>query len=680
MSKWKIFSGLLCLSLVTGSAFAAEVTNYGNEEVVVYGDEVTDNHVDTVIDLKDYKGEVKSVPELLRGTAGIQIQERPVGGAEDQSVKLRGHDSRRFLVLVDGVPQKNSGVMGGSYFSWDAMPMDMIEKIEIIKGAKSFKYGQTDGGVINIITKHTNGGQIKFSVGSNRLRQTSIYYKGSAGQLDYGINYLFESNDGYLRNADYGNKLFGLNLAYHLSRTDSIKVNFQHNRTHVGRVVANYPGAPAGYNSYYPTTLFGDAYGNENPNNPPNNTILGDGSRTVATGNRFDISYESKRDSGSDLLTYWRNNEDLHEVKVSNGVVAYDRHNSSDKSSGYIYRGTRMLDDHHELAFGGEYTRLRYGAGWYNGVQPKFAFDLYPSQKADVWGLYVGDTWTMDKRWTLEYGIRYDTMRADGDDAKWKKAKSYSDSGFSPKITATVRHDDKTTTSLSINRIWRSPSMAEYYWFYNGHQSRLNHNAEAQIGPEKGWGYDLAVAHRFSDKYDTKVSLYYQNFSSFINFVHTLPFNVYMLNGVKIWGFEWENNYKFDDYSSVYLNYTNQHTSKDGAKTYDHVALSDELDYRPRHMLSVGYQFKRDGWTCRYDLNYVGSQKAMYGYPSAAPMETKVAELGGYAVHNISITKEFNKQTSANLSVYNLFDKNYSEIYGYPMNGRTYVLSCSYNF
>jgi outer membrane cobalamin receptor len=70
----------------------------------------------------------------------------------------------------------------------------------------------------------------------------------------------------------------------------------------------------------------------------------------------------------------------------------------------------------------------------------------------------------------------------------------------------------------------------------------------------------------------------------------------------------------------------------------------------------------------------------MYGYPSAAPMENKVAELGGYAVHNISITKEFNKQTSANLSVYNLFDKNYSEIYGYPMNGRTYVLSCSYNF
>ncbi|MBR1697201.1 MAG: TonB-dependent receptor plug domain-containing protein, partial [Anaerovibrio sp.] len=115
MSKWKILSGLVCLSLVTGSAFAAEVTNYGDEEVVVYGDEVTDNHVDTVIDLKDYKGEVKSVPELLRGTAGIQIQEKPVGGAEDQSVKLRGHDSRRFLVLVDGVPQKNSGVMGGSY-------------------------------------------------------------------------------------------------------------------------------------------------------------------------------------------------------------------------------------------------------------------------------------------------------------------------------------------------------------------------------------------------------------------------------------------------------------------------------------------------------------------------------------------------------------------------------------
>jgi len=674
MSKWKILSGLLCLSLVTGSAFAAEMPHYGEENVVVYGDEVTDDHVDTVIDLKDYKGEVKSVPEFLRGTAGIQIQERPVGGAEDQSVKLRGHDSRRFLVLVDGVPQKNSGVMGGSYFSWDAMPMDMIEKIEIIKGAKSFKYGQTDGGVINIITKRTNGGQLKFAIGSRRLRQTAFNYKGSAENLDFGINYLFESQDAYLRNADYGNKLFGLSLGYHFSKTDTLKVNFQHNRTHVGRVVQNIPGQP-GYNPYYPTTLFNDAFGNDNGAAPK------DGSHTIATGNRFDISYESKRDSGSDLLTYWKNNEDLHEVKIA-GADSYDRHNSSDKSSGYIYRGTQVLDDKHELAFGGEYTRLRYGYGWYNGNKGS-GNDLYPSQKADVWGLYVGDTWTMDKRWTLEYGLRYDTMRADRDDARAIAIKSYSDSGFSPKLTATVKNDEKTTTSFSINRIWRSPSMAEFYWYYQGMQlppAMGNHNKDAELRPEKGWGYDLSVAHSLSDKYDTKVSLYYQNFSSFINFLHTKPFNVYMLNGVKVWGFEWENSYKFDDYSSVYLNYTNQHTSKDGAKNYDKVALSDELDYRPRHMLSLGYKFHRDSWTFQYDMNYVGSQKAMYGYPSAGPMETKIVELGGYAVHNISLTKEFDKQTSANFTVYNLFDKDYSEIYGYPMEGRTYVLSCSYNF
>jgi outer membrane cobalamin receptor len=79
-------------------------------------------------------------------------------------------------------------------------------------------------------------------------------------------------------------------------------------------------------------------------------------------------------------------------------------------------------------------------------------------------------------------------------------------------------------------------------------------------------------------------------------------------------------------------------------------------------------------------MNYVGSQKAKYGYPYAAPGTTRIVDLGGYAVHNISLTKEFDKQTSANFTVYNLFDKDYSEIYGYPMNGRTYVLSCSYNF
>ena len=111
---------------------------------------------------KSISGAAKTVPELLRSTAGIQIKSRPnAGGNEDLTVKLRGHDCH-YTVLVDGVPQAMAGVMGGSYVNWNAIPLSMVERIEITKGAKSAAYGQTEGGVINIITKaDAQGGELR---------------------------------------------------------------------------------------------------------------------------------------------------------------------------------------------------------------------------------------------------------------------------------------------------------------------------------------------------------------------------------------------------------------------------------------------------------------------------------------------------------------------------------------
>ncbi|MCR5177006.1 MAG: TonB-dependent receptor [Anaerovibrio sp.] len=646
----------------------------GEEVVDVYGDKYAGDSVDTVIDMESYRGQAKNVPELLRGVAGIQIQNRASGGgAEDMTLKLRGHDSRRYTVLVDGVPQRNAGVMGGSYFSWDAMPFSAIERIEIIKGAKSLQYGQVNGGVINIITRRKSGGTLKRSYGTYKYKQVAFNYNGTAGAFDFGLNYLYENKGAVLRNADYANRQYGFRLDYHVNKTDTVRVGFQHVRTDRGLVVINSPDR-ADYNDYYPITNFADAFSNAKT------TEVGDGSRTRTYRNSFDISYDSKRTKGSDRFTYWRVNEKIHEIKKSGGTLLFERNNSTDQSQGYIYKGSRILNDKHELYFGADYTRYRYGHGWYDS-NAEGASALYPSQKADVYGIYVGDTWLMDNRWSLNYGVRYDSMKGDRDDSRAVAVKSFSDSSLSPKVTATFRNDKATTTSFSVNRIWRAPSMVEFFWYYKGiGMSPLNHNAEGSLRPEKGWGYDLAIEHDFSTKYKSKLSLFYQNYSSFISFVHTKPFNCYMLNGVKIWGFEWENRYNFDDNSSVYFNYTHQHTSKDGAASWDKVALSDQLDYRPRHMISLGYSFEKNGWGINYDVTYTGKQKAVYGYPAALPTEQRAVDMGGYVVHNLSFKKQFNKKTVMNFTIYNLLDKQYCEIYGYPMAKRTYVLTCTRNF
>ncbi len=677
MSKRKILSGLVCLSLLTSTAWAANEVDFGDELVTVYGDEAINTEADTIINMEKYAGTAKTLPELLRGVAGVQVQSRSFGGgAEDLTLKLRGHDSRRFTVLVDGVPQKNSGVMGGNAFNWEAMPFGSIERIEIIKGAKSLKYGQTNGGIINIVTKQQNGGTYRRSIGSHKYRQVALDYNFTSGLFDVGLKFLNETKDAVLRNADYGNRQYGINLRYHVNATDTLKVDFQHIRTNRGLVTVNNP-TRASYNSYYPVTLFADGFSSAKDNE------AGDGSRAITNRNNFNISYNSQREKGSDTFTYWKVNERMEELKQSlAGATLFKRNNVTDLSQGYVYHGTRVLNDQHELSFGADFTRYRYGYGWYDS-NAEGASNLYPSQKADNYGIYVGDSWKMDNRWTVDYGLRYDSMKGDRDDEQAVAVKSFSDSSLSPKINATYKNDDRTTTSFGINRIWRAPSMVEFYWYYQGMNLPAmmnNHNKEESLAPEKGWGYDISLHRKFSDKLDSKVSLFYQDYSSFISFVHTKPFNCFMLNGVKIWGFEWENTFKFDDNSSMYLNYTNQHTTKDGSRDWYKVALPDQLDYRPRHMLSLGYKYERDSWTVQYDLNFIGSQKAMYGYPAAKPAETQVVELGGYAVHNLSITKRFDKRMSLSFTIYNLFDKDYCEIYGYPMEKRSYVLTCTNTF
>jgi len=57
----------------------------------------------------------------------------------------------RVLLLVDGVPT-NQGDRGGA--TWDLVPIDNVERVEVVKGAGSALYGSAAlGGVINLITR-----------------------------------------------------------------------------------------------------------------------------------------------------------------------------------------------------------------------------------------------------------------------------------------------------------------------------------------------------------------------------------------------------------------------------------------------------------------------------------------------------------------------------------------------
>ena len=95
-----------------------------------------------------------SVPELLQQQRGVQIS--TYGGPGGlASVYLRGTSNNQSLVLIDGV-RTESSTLGGAV--WSAIPIQLIDHIEIIFGPQSTFYGQDAlGGVIQIFTKRGDG-------------------------------------------------------------------------------------------------------------------------------------------------------------------------------------------------------------------------------------------------------------------------------------------------------------------------------------------------------------------------------------------------------------------------------------------------------------------------------------------------------------------------------------------
>ena len=664
----------LTLCLYALPTYAHNLPSFTLPDVVIYA---SGENVDTVVNAQQVNiGAAQTVPELLRNTAGIQIQARPNAcGNEDLTVKLRGHDSRHYTVLMDGIPQSMSGVMGGGYVNWNAIPLGMVERIEIIKGAKSAAYGQSEGGVINIITKKSaDAGELQLTAGNNDRCQYIFNYGVQTDKLGFRVYANKSKQDAYLRNSDYDNEQAGINLNYKLSQTDSLRFNYDHQQLKRGLVIANNT---SNFDSRYPISS-GDTFANSN-------AAPEDGSYTKIYRNNFNVTWNSDRDNGSDSLTYWKNYEKQREHNVNAGKVMFDRYNVTDKSSGVMYKGNAKVNAKHHLGYGVDYKRLRYGYGWYNSnstvtsdgkIKPAGG-ELYPSQKLDVWGVYIEDNWQMDDRWLTNIGLRYDKMKGDRDAAQATNIGSMSESVLSPKLNVHFKNDERTTTSLGINRIWRAPSMAEFYWHFSADAFARS----ANLNPEKGWGYEASLARQFNDKIYSKATAFYQDIKDYINFTHQYPFRCYNIDKVQLWGFELENTWKLDDSSNIFLNYTNMHTKKEGVLAEDKIGLRGELDYRPRHTLALGYQYDEGKWHALYDMTYTSSQKATLGYPATKqglPYEEK--EIGGYVVHNLSATYDLTKNSSVNFSLYNIFDKDYCEIYGYPMEGRVFTATFTQKF
>ena len=152
----------------------------------------------TVITEKDIQqSQSKSLPELLNQVAGIDFANNG-GYGKESSMYFRGTNPSHVLVLIDGVKigSATSGKISSQY-----LPLSHIERIEIVRGARSSLYGsEAVGGVIQIFTrqgkdKTTTNASIGF--GSDNTRSASAGISGGSKKTKYNINVEYFNTDGF---------------------------------------------------------------------------------------------------------------------------------------------------------------------------------------------------------------------------------------------------------------------------------------------------------------------------------------------------------------------------------------------------------------------------------------------------------------------------------------------------
>ena len=147
------------------------------------------------------RGAGRDLSQLLQEQAGIIVNGAFSSPGKDKSIFVRGANSEYTLVLIDGQPVSDPTGLSGS-FDLRFLPLEQIERVEILKGSQSTLYGpDAIAGVINIISRKPADDRPvsvrgSASYGSLNTFEGSIGVSGTAGSVGYDVSYQKYVTDG----------------------------------------------------------------------------------------------------------------------------------------------------------------------------------------------------------------------------------------------------------------------------------------------------------------------------------------------------------------------------------------------------------------------------------------------------------------------------------------------------
>ncbi|WP_312316342.1 catecholate siderophore receptor CirA [Atlantibacter hermannii] len=591
---------------------------------------------------------VQNLKEVLKEVPGVQLTNE---GDNRQGVSIRGLSSSYTLILVDGkrVNSRNA-VFRHNDFDLNWIPVDAIERIEVVRGPMSSLYGSDAlGGVVNIITRKVG----KSWHGTFTADSTVQEHR------DRGDTW----NGQFFTSGPLIDDVLGVKVSGNLAKRE--KDAQQQSSTGETPRIEGFTNRNANVEFNWTPNQdhdFDFAYGRDRQDRDSDSLAKDRLDRET-----WAIGHHGRWDLGNSELRFYGEKIDNNDPGSTSTITSES--NTLDGKYVLPIGAINQL-----LTFGGEYRHdsLTDPVNLTGGTSSKTSANQY--------ALFLEDEWRIIDPLAFTAGLRMDDHETYGDH-------------WSPRAYLVYNATDTLTIKGGWSTAFKAPSLLQLSpdWTTGSCRGACEIVGSADLKPETSESYEIGLYYAgeegWLDGVTASVTTFQNDIDDMINIDRTpnrnlAPtysnfvgfnrdgepvFRYYNVNKARIRGVETELKVPFNDQWKLTLNYT--YNDGRDLSAGDNKPLSSlpfhtangTLDWTPL-----------DDWSFYVSGNYTGEQRSTQAASTAN---------GGYVIWNAGAAWQATKNVKLRTGVLNLGDKDLSrEDYSYNEDGRRYFVAMDYRF
>lgn len=592
---------------------------------------------------------------VVTRSSGANVQAFSIRGASEVA---GGGIGNRVLLLIDGRPAispESSGAL------WNLVPLNSLERIEVVKGAYSSLYGSSAmGGVVNVITRkptkepqykvHFNYGffgDAPASTGYNRFGDFYTFegsYSRTINRFSFLLDGGWKHNDGHREKSGFDLYNFYGKGKWNLNGNRHLQITFNTNR------IKN--DTPATWLSFRESYSVADHRKDDFQDRQEYNADFYYYALPSA-----DLKYSTRLYYYRNDSKYSFNNDPENDsTNVNFGKQLVSASSVETQRIGNISQVDWFINDQHAFVAGIDVT-MDHVVGLPDTV-------LYGEHEAMNFGAYVQDEWTFHPKLTATAGARIDHYRISGE---------FNESNFSPKLAFLYLPNKKVSVRMLLAQAFRTPAMAErYIKFEQGGGLRFlpnpNLKSERLVA-----SIELGSKWNISENTALDAALFYNKYNNLISFqqislpLEPLLYKVINLKEAIMQGFEISLQHKWNKWGRSNFAYTYL-----DARDASEGRFNDNLAYKVKHTLSASTTVQYEAFTFNINGRYRSAIKEVFIYPGNEPEAAMI--------FNAKLSWRPTEQGQVYLAIDNFTDTQYEELERYRMPGRSFTTGVVWDF